>query len=118
MLFSPNTRADIYRKTAQVNNFGRPTYEPKKSVPIAVIHMSIAAQKSSVRADTSASRGQMEQMEGDAMFLLPIYVKVNEGDVFHKDHLWLEVAMVEPRRSIQGNLDHYEVVLRKVEPVG
>lgn len=116
-MFLPNTHADIYRRTAEVNNFGRAVYEPRKSVPVAVINMRVGSQKSSVRADTSASRGQMEQMEGDAAFLLPIYVQVAEGDVFHKDHLWLEVSSVEPRRNLLGQLDHNEVAFKKVEPL-
>lgn len=116
-MFFPNTRADLYRRTKKVNNFGRAVYEPRKSVPCAVVHMNVSAQKSSVRADTSASRGQAEQMQGDARILVPIYVDVKEGDVFQKDHIWIEVIEVEPRRNVLGQLDHYQIELAKVEPI-
>jgi hypothetical protein len=116
-MFLPNTRADLYRRAATANNFGRFSHDKKRSVPCGVIYLNVSAQKSSVRADTSGSRGQAEQMEGDARILFPIFVKVNVGDAIFKDEIWLEVIEVEPRRNLLGQLDHYQVELKKVEPI-
>lgn len=116
-MFIPNTFADFYRRSNTADNFGRFTFAPKRSIPCAIIHLNVSAKKSSVRADTSGSRGQAEQMEGDARFLTPVYAPVEEGDVFFKDDLWLEVIEVEPRRNLLGVLDHNQIELRKIEPI-
>ena len=116
-MFLPNTRADFFRRSNEANNFGRYTYAPKRSVPVGIIYTNVASAKSAVRADTSGSRGQAEQMQGDARLLVPIYVSVKEGDVFFKDGLWLEVSEVEPRRNVLGQLDHFQIELNKIEPI-
>lgn len=116
-MFFPNTRCDLYSRRTAKDNFGRYTYAPKTSVPCSVIFLDVSVQKSSVRADTSGSRGQAEQFQGDAMLLFPKTLKLAEGDVIFKDDRWLEVVEVEPRRDVIGKLDHYQVTFRKVEPV-
>lgn len=114
-MFFPNTHADLYVRSANANNFGRFTYTKRKGVPCAIVYLNVSAQKSSVRADTSGSRGQADQMQGDARILIPKTLVVEEGDVFFKDRLWLEVIEAEPRRNVLGQLDHYQIELKKIE---
>ena len=114
-MFIPNTRADFYERSNKANNFGRYSYLARRSIPCGVIFLNVSAKKSSVRADTSGSRGQAEQMEGDARILIPVFVKIKEGDVIFKDNLWLEVIEVEPRRNLLGQLDHFQIELEKIE---
>lgn len=116
-MFFPNTRCDLYRRSTSKDNFGRFQYNPKVSTPCAVIFLDVTIQKSSVRADTSGSRGQAEQFQGDAMLLFPKHIRLTEGDVTFIDSKWLEIIEVEPRRNVMGRVDHLQVVLRKVEPI-
>lgn len=116
-MFIPNTKCDLHRRSTSRDNFGRFNYHPKVKAPCAVIFLDVTIQKSSVRADTSGSRGQAEQFQGDAMLLFPKNLAITEGDVTFIDNRWLEVIEVEPRRNVLGKLDHLQVVLRKVEPI-
>lgn len=116
-MFFPNTKCDLYRRSTTSDNFGRYHYADKVSAPCAVIFLDVTIQKSSVRADTSGSRGQAEQFQGDAMILFVKRQAITEGDVIFIDGRWLEVIEVEPRRNVLGKLDHLQVVLRKVEPI-
>lgn len=114
-MFIPNTRVDFYARSSKANNFGRYTYAQKRTIPCGIVALNVGARKSSVRADTSGSRGQAEQMEGDGRILVPVYVKIAEGDAIYADGVWLEVNAVEPRRTVLGQLDHYQIELQKIE---
>jgi hypothetical protein len=114
-MFFPNTRCDLYSRKAVTNNFGKPTYASKVSVPCAVLYLDVAVAKSSVRADTSGTRGQAEQEQGDAAMLFPKRMALKVGDVVFKDDKWLEVTECEPRRDVLGKLDHHQVIFRKIE---
>ncbi len=114
-MFFPNTRCDLYSRKAVKNNFVKPTYTGRISVPCAVIYLDVTVAKSSVRADTSGSRGQAEQEQGDAMLLFPRNLKLKLGDVVFKDDKWLEVIECEPRRDVLGKLDHHQITFRKIE---
>lgn len=116
-MFLPNTRADLYRRSTESNNFGKHEYSTRKSVPCSVIYLNVASKKSSVRADTSGSRGQADQMEGDARFCFPLYVALQIGDAVFKDDTWLEIIEIEPRRNVLGQLDHNQVEFAKIEPI-
>jgi hypothetical protein len=116
-MFFPNTRCDLYSRKAVKNNFGKYNYTAKVSVPCALVGFNVDVQKSSVRADTSGSRGQAEQEQGVAILLFSKNLKLKLGDVVFIDDHWLEVTEVYARRNVLGKLDHHETHFRKVEPV-
>jgi hypothetical protein len=116
-MFIPNTTCDLYVRTDTADNFGNFTYLPVQTVKCAMIDLSLIVQKSSVRADTSGSRGQVEQQQGDAMFLFPKTVSIKLGDVIFKDGFWLEAIQAYPRRNLLGRLDHYQVTFWKADAV-
>lgn len=113
MAFRPNTTCDIYRKAGD-DIYGSIQYETKpRKTPCAVVTYDLATAKSSVRADTSGTRGRSDALEGVARFLFPRMVEIQTGDRVEKDGFTLEVIEVHPRRTVQGGLDHLEVDMRK-----
>lgn len=111
-MFVPNTTCDLYVRGEQINNFGKFEFAAKKVVRCAVVSLDIKTVKSSVRADTSGSRGQAEQPEGDARLLFPKTSTIKVGDAVYKDGYWLEVIGVQPRHHVSGPVDHIQVEFR------
>lgn len=117
-MFRPNSYATllIYDGTSDV--FGKKNFLKPMKVRCAVILYDVKSQKTSVRADTSASRGQAQEIEGLAKFLFPKTLKIKVEDRVIKDNFVLDVIEVFPRYNVLGVLDHYEVDLKKVEENG
>lgn len=65
--------------------------------------------KSSIRADSSASRGNAHEMEDDAIILLTKTTKANINDVLVVVGQELKITAKIPRYDVQGNLDHYQI---------
>lgn len=112
-MFIPNTRCALYVRSAVADNFGKYTFAAPLSVPCSIVYLDVKVAKSSVRADTSGSRGQADQVQGDARILFPKTVStIKPGDVVFKDGKWIEVIEVEPRRTAIGGIDHYQAEFR------
>lgn len=115
-MFIPNTTADVYRRiVGDLDLFGRESFAPKETLPCGVVTYDVKVLKSSVRADTSASRGQAEQEEGIARFLFLPQSNLKQGDVIKKDGMSFEVIEVHIRRNVLGKIDHHEVDMKKTE---
>lgn len=123
-MFRPNMTCTLYRaaregETVTYDVWGQPTYSTPTGVTVdcAVISLDLELERSSVRADSSASRGRAEQMGGDAIMLFPTSVALDEKDIVFVEGRWLEIISVFQRRNVFGQHDHNEVVLRKSEPI-
>lgn len=107
-MFIPNNQGTLRRKIG-TNVNGEALYGgPIPGVPCGVVHLNFSAEKTAVRADSSASRGNADEPLHFAKILFPAIVKPALGDQFHIHGLSLEIAKSEPRFSIMGALDHYE----------
>tara|TARA_B100000749_G_scaffold148090_1_gene113659 strand:+ start:648 stop:1013 length:366 start_codon:yes stop_codon:yes gene_type:complete len=116
-MFRANTTCTLQSQTGELDIFGNPVFVKPVTVPCAVVSYDLSVQKSSVRADSSGSRGRAEQLEGVARFLFRRTQKIKTGDIITKDGFTLEVIEVFPRRDVSGRLDHLEVDMKKTEPV-
>ena len=115
-MFVPNNTCSLYGATATMDIRGERTYLPVKlGVPCAVISLNLKIDKTSVRADSSGSRGRAEEDQGDAMLLFPASVEIQRNDIVACDGETLEAISIMPRRSVLGRLDHYEVIFRRAE---
>lgn len=113
-MFIPNLRGDLYRKSGR-DIYGRAQLGPRQDCPFAIINLEIGARKTSVRADSSASRGAADEIASQrAKILIPSYVDVRVGDYFGFQGRRYEINMVHPRHSITGRFDHYECELEVV----
>jgi hypothetical protein len=107
-MFLPNTTGLLTHKTGQ-DRFAQATYAEPKTVPCGIVHLNKAAAKTSVRTDSSASRGNAEEQVSVAKILFPITVAIVAGDKFEIQGITLRVLTIEPRLDVLGRHDHNEV---------
>jgi hypothetical protein len=108
-LFNPNTPCLIYATGAKHDLYGQPKLSIRAREKCAIVKMVLAAQKTSVRADSSASRGAADEVIADAVLLFPPYTKVGVDDLIDIMGVALKVTGKAPKVSLDGRLDHYRV---------
>lgn len=109
-MFLPNNRCTLRRQTGK-NVYGEPTWSSQASVPCAVVHLDAHEAKTSVRADSSASRGAAEERVSMAKILFPVKIAPLAGWKVEIAGFQLRIAKVQPRWDVNGRLDHYETEL-------
>ncbi|KJZ17412.1 hypothetical protein TW86_03930 [Halomonas sp. S2151] len=109
-MFRPNTYCSVSKRDS-FDRWGREKYGDPKRVKCSVVRLKASREKSSVRADSSASRGRAKEIESDSVLLLPPTFQIEIGDKVEILGMALEVESIEPRLSISGRHDHNEVGL-------
>ncbi len=88
---------------------GRSVFSDPMPCPFAVVHLQKGSQKTSVRADSSASRGSADEIVTiHAKILIPSSMTPKISDHFTFSGKSYRIVSVEDRFSVQGRLDHYE----------
>lgn len=108
-MFIPNTRAYWYKKNARRTITGKETFGAARLIPIGIVHIKDTTVPTTVRADSSASRGAAEEHDASAKILVPPQFPVTRGDVLKVDSSLIEITSIEPRRDVFGHVDHLEV---------
>lgn len=98
----------IYRKSG-VNIYGDAKYEFIQRAQVGVVRFVESIDKTSVRADSSASRGKAEQAEFDAVFIAPLDVSIKMEDVLIMDGKKMRVDYIHRRWGLRGRAGHYEI---------
>ncbi len=106
-MFQPNTFG-LWSKLTGTNAYGETTWARAKKVACAVVGLEGQLKKTSVRADSSASRGSADEKVSVAKLLFPVVVKPKIGDRFEFNGMKLRFILVQPRYAVTGVLDHYE----------
>lgn len=109
-MFKPNTFCFVSKRSG-FDEWGREQYGSKSRVACSVVRLKVSREKSSVRADSSASRGRAREVQSDSIVLLPPTFAVEIGDKLEIMGFSLEVESLEPRLNIMGRHDHNEVGL-------
>lgn len=113
-MFRPNLKGQLARKTGR-DVHGRATFSPLVDCPFGPINLDVTALKTSVRADTSASRGAAEeQTTPHARILVPKNVVVAIGDHFVYSGIVFEIITRHERYAVTGRFDHIELGMRVV----
>lgn len=108
-MFTPNRKAMLSKRTGR-DKYAREMFAPAREVQIAIVRRITRIGKTTVRQDSSASRGSAEETLADIKILMrPLDLAkddrlVIDGDIFR-------VVEVHPRYSVYGKLDHLEVDL-------
>lgn len=79
---------------------------PEKCAIVSIVQ---SDEKTPVRTDTSATRGNAKELISDAIILLGPKSKVKMSYVLQVEGFKLSVVGIQPRFNIDGRLDHYEV---------
>ncbi|NIH77424.1 hypothetical protein FHV99_004676 [Ochrobactrum sp. P20RRXII] len=115
-MFTPNLKGWMQSSTGYDVNAEK-IYGAQRECPYATVSMKIDLQKTSVRADSSASRGAADEIATTrTKILVPTYVTASFGDRFVSvEGYRFLVQSVHPRYSVGGRLDHYEIDLEIVQ---
>ncbi|MCY1369148.1 hypothetical protein D9M69_561690 [compost metagenome] len=106
-LFKPNLDCLIHLANDQTDGYGRPL--PATVVPerCAIVNLNLGAQKTSVRADSSASRGNAEEMVAVGEILLTRDTRASHNDVIEIYGIKYLIVGKSPQVSVRGELDHF-----------
>lgn len=108
-MFRPNQNCQIQKSSGKTDVYGMPVPGQKVNERLAVIELNLMAVKSSVRADSSASRGNAQEMEVSSKFLLAKNTVADIDDILIYGGNSFRVVSIFPRHDLQGRLDHHEV---------
>ncbi|SFJ50755.1 hypothetical protein SAMN03159338_1603 [Sphingomonas sp. NFR04] len=108
-MFVPNARAEWLKKAAKRSITGKESFFAPQPIAISVVDLKDTSAHTSVRADSSASRGAAEQHEATAKILAGKQFDVKCGDLLRVYGYTLEVSIVQPRADVMGRLDHLEL---------
>lgn len=108
-MFRPNITAQLIRKGGARDIFGQPSFGAPAPLRCAVVRLSTDMVPSTVRADSSASRGAAEETTAQAVILVPAATAIAVGDVIEVMGERVEVTGRHPRINTRGTLDHLEI---------
>lgn len=108
-MFRPNVKCTLRPILEGFDVYGSSRLGEAIPIKCAVVKLKDKRQQTTVRADSSGSRGFGEEQVADAKLLFLPSSQVKAGDVIRVHGIDLEVAIVQPRIAISGRLDHYEV---------
>jgi hypothetical protein len=108
-MFFPNKTCIISVASGKTDVYGQPLPGRKVSEGCAVVRLQLNNIKTSVRTDSSASRGNAMELVTDALLLLSRNTVANIDDVIEIEGAKLRVISKHPRYSVNGKLDHYEI---------
>lgn len=107
-MFSPNQTAELMARAGR-NRDGEETYGDPRSIGISIVQLARQSVKSSVRSDSSASRGAAEIMTSDGKILTREEPGIDDRIVIR--NVPYRVIGLHPRLTVMGEFDHNEVFL-------
>jgi len=110
LMLRPNKTAWVERQQAH-NLYGEMVYGKPFAVSCAIVRLQGISGKTSVRADSSASRGSIDEATTKAKILFAKDIQILVNDKITIEGFVMLVKSVQPRFNVYGDLDHYEVEL-------
>lgn len=108
-MFRPNLPCRIQLSSGKNDVYAQPIPGSQVSERCAVVKLIISNEKSSVRADSSASRGNAMEEEAMSVILLQSTTKANIDDIVEVSGVKLRIKAKHARYDVSGRLDHYEI---------
>jgi hypothetical protein len=107
-MFAPNLVGRISRVIGR-DVHARPKFSEPEDCPFGIVNLNVGAEKTVVRADSSASRGSADETAAlKAKILIVPYIQVKIGDKFEFQGLTFKISSTHYRVSIMGQVDHIE----------
>lgn len=111
-MFTPNLIGMIERATGFDIN-GSVVTTPPRPIQFAMVNLRRKTGKTTVRSDSSASRGAADEITTDlARILVAKHEQIEIGDIFVFDGDSYDVSSKHVRRSVLGKVDHFECDLQ------
>lgn len=109
-MFIPNAYCTVRRRNG-TNLYGKAIYTKPQTIRCGVVRLSEMSSPTSVRTDSSASRGSAKEERAISRLLVPANTKLVSGDEVTLGEFVLTVNGVQPRYAINGKIDHWQVEL-------
>lgn len=106
-LFNPNATCVIIKNTGY-NVYGEPIRATRITEPCALLNAGVAMKKSSVRADSSASRGNAQEITADHWLILTAQTQAEIDDLIEIHGIQVKINQLIPRYGLNGQHDHTE----------
>ena len=108
-MFKPNIACKVHRSSGAADVYGQPLPSTVISEKCAIINLNMKSLKTTVRADSSATRGAASEEVLDAFLLMTTGTKAEIDDVVEVAGIKIRVTRKFPRHNLQGVLDHFEI---------
>lgn len=108
-MFIPNTHCRITDMNGRFDVHGNPVPGAIRTVQCAVVKIAETRVKTSVRTDSSASRGFAHESSVSARLLFLAGEVICEGDLIEFRNYKLKVTGVSPMYSVNGAPDHNQI---------
>lgn len=109
-MINPNIPCVVVKESG-TDVYGRPLAGERIKTKCNIVALKGSSVKSSVRADSSASRGRAHELISETVLLFPRYTNISFDDTVEVQGQKLRVMAVHPRYDVSGRLDHLEVGL-------
>lgn len=111
-MFIPNTFAMVYTRRSY-NLYGEPDFNRPIKVPCGIVKLDVVADKTSVRTDSSASRGNADELTTQTRMLFSPGYGIGIGDKVDFEGILMVITEAFARRDMSGQVDHLDCVLQK-----
>lgn len=111
-MFQPNGSCTLRRRAGR-DKYGQAKLADPVTIDYAPVDMNMTVEKTSVRSDSSATRGQAEQLvSANAKVLVPANTVIQSGDKLEIDGANYQVSGIHFRKNVFGSVDHIELLLQ------
>ena len=116
MTIRPRYHCVLIRKIPSFDSFGRQKFSTQRiNTRCDVVHIREGAERTTVREDSSASRGRAEEYSHDARLMFMAREKVFVGDLVQvkafgeeSDIITVEIVRIQRRPDVSGRIHHIE----------
>lgn len=98
----------VIRKQNGHDIYGMPKLGARKKERCAIVKLKVKNDKSSVRADSSASRGNARELEADVLILMEPKTIAEHDAIIELGPNQYRVMSMNPRFDMAGKVDHFE----------
>lgn len=97
------------RTTASFDMYGEPILSAPVHAVCAVVKFSTIAKTTTVRTDSSATRGSAEEVNASIVLLMSKKKEPQMNDLVTLRGVLTRIISVQPRYDVMGKLDHFEI---------
>ncbi len=109
-MFIPNVPCKFVRRLG-TSIYGKPQFGSASPGMCGIVRLEQMSEQTSVRADSSASRGSAMEDKIMSRILVPADTHLKTGDQVQLAGFTLVVQSVWPRYGVDGHMDHWQLDL-------
>lgn len=114
-MFRPNRTCGLRRRLDTFDAYGQPQFGDVETIKCAIVRYDTKTDHTPVRADGSATRGNIDEFKASGRILVEARTRPKWGDILIIDGKVFNIKEAEPRHHVLGHIDHYECDTEKRE---